>query len=115
MSSTSFSHFRANFLRFVSSKRSSDDDTFLFAKDSRNYAVNVSSVSTDNKTEIGRTHHLQLILPELFLSRLVEEGEVSNMVNEDIPKDRKFRVDRGDFSEFRLKRSTEATEGGWGV
>jgi hypothetical protein len=36
MSSTNFSHFFANFRLFVSSKRSSDDEMYLLAKDSRN-------------------------------------------------------------------------------
>jgi hypothetical protein len=36
ISSTSFSHFFASFFRFVSSSRSSEDEMFLFAKDSRN-------------------------------------------------------------------------------
>lgn len=37
ISSTSFRHFVASLRRFVSSKRSSEDDIFLPANDSRNY------------------------------------------------------------------------------
>src|SRR4051794_19229732 len=36
INSTSFSHFKASFRRFVSSRRSSEDDMCLFAKSSRN-------------------------------------------------------------------------------
>ena len=45
ISSTSFSHLRANFRRFVSSNRSSEDETCLFAKDSRNYKQKRPSIS----------------------------------------------------------------------
>lgn len=36
------------------------------------------------------THHLQLILPKFLLVCLVEEREVANMVDEDIPEDREL-------------------------
>lgn len=47
MSSTNFSALSASFLRLVSSRRSSEDEMSLLAKDSRNYGGTVvSSLST---------------------------------------------------------------------
>ena len=43
MSSKSFSAFSASFLLLVSSKRSSEDETCLFANDSRNCCVTTQS------------------------------------------------------------------------
>lgn len=58
---------------------------------------------------------MELILPELLLLGLVEKGEVSNMVNEDIAKDRQFRVDGGDLAKFRSKWGAKSLQCGGGV
>jgi hypothetical protein len=34
----------------------------------------------------GHTHYLQLILPKLLFSGLVEKGKVANMVDKDVSK-----------------------------
>lgn len=48
----------------------------------------------------SETHYLQLILPELLLLRLVEKGEIANMVHEDITKDRELGINGGYFTEL---------------
>lgn len=48
----------------------------------------------------GLEEDLQLVLPEFFLARLVEEGEVADMVDEDVAEDGEFGVDGGDFAVF---------------
>ena len=50
----------------------------------------------------GLEEDLQLVLPEFLLAGLVQEGEVADMVDEDVAQDREFGVD-------------EAVQGGWGV
>lgn len=52
ISSTSFSAFRASFLRLVSSKRSSEDDTCLLANDSRNCTRNEVSHTESPATRL---------------------------------------------------------------
>ena len=47
--------------------------------------------------------------------RLVEKREIADMVNEDISKDREFRVDRSEFAEFGPERLAKAAEGRGGV
>lgn len=78
----------------------------------------MSISSTDpmiQNPRVCRTHHLQLVLPELLLPGLVEEREIPHMVDEDVAKDGELRIDWGDLAEFRLERGTEATEGSWGI
>lgn len=118
ISSTSFSAFRASFLRLVSSKRSSEDDTCLLANDSRNCTRNEVSqefpATTDN--QIGAiTYHLQLILPKLLLAGLIEERELAHMVHKDVSQNRQFRINGGNFPKFRFEGSAEAVEGSRGV
>lgn len=61
------------------------------------------------------THHLQFILPKFFLVGLVQEWEFPNIMNKYISKDRKFRVNRSDFSVFRLERRSETTKSRRGI
>jgi hypothetical protein len=49
----------------------------------------VEPISTDFPFNIHRlTYHLQLVLPKLLLPRLVEEWEIPNMIDKDVPEDR---------------------------
>lgn len=71
MSSTSLFAFNASFLRFVSSRRSSEDEMSLLANDSRNYGnVAISSIHSA-KAPRSSTYHLKLVLPELLLLGLI--------------------------------------------
>jgi hypothetical protein len=81
MSSTSFSAFSANFLRFVSSRRSSEDEISLLANDSRNYEERTVSHHSSMLSMMSSAYHLQFVLPELLLFGLVEKREVSHMVH----------------------------------
>ena len=40
-------------------------------------------------------YHLQLVLPELLLSRSIQERKVADVMDEYEPKDGEVRVDRG--------------------
>jgi hypothetical protein len=62
-----------------------------------------------------KTHHLQLVLPKLLLARFVQEGEISDMVNKDIPKDRQLGFLRRDLAVRRFEWGTETTQGRWRV
>lgn len=103
MSSTSFLHLMANLRRFVSSRRSSEDEMFLVAKDSRNCARKESVrhvlVLRMYLCTPEATYHLQLILPELLLPGLVEKGKVANMVDKDVTEDWKLRVEGRDLTD----------------
>lgn len=63
----------------------------------------------------GLEEDLQLVLPEFLLAGLVQEGEVADMVDEDVAQDREFGVDGGDLSVFGFEGGAEAVQGGWGV
>ena len=64
---------------------------------------------------IDRTYHLQLILPKLFLFRLVEERELADMVNKDVAEDGEAGIERRDFANVGPERCAESTEGCRGV
>ena len=100
----------ASFRRFVSSRRSSDDEICFPANDSRNYSPLASDRPWANRIII--THHLKLILPELLLARLIKEGKVANMVDEDVSQNGQFGLLRGDFTVIGSKWRAEALEGG---
>jgi len=51
-------------------------------------------------------------LPELLLAGLVEEGEVADMVDEDVAEDGQFGVFGGDFARVGAEGGTEAAESG---
>jgi len=53
------------------------------------------------------TYHLQFILPELLLFRFVKEGELSNMVYENVSEDGKLGIKRRHLSIFGLEGSAE--------
>lgn len=122
ISSTSFWAFSASFLRFVSSRRSSDEEMLFLAKDSRNY-VQVGSHVSDYESfplSVGRspvrmTYHLELVLPELLLLRLVEKWKVAHMVDEDVSEYREIRVERGYLSKIGLEGGAESAQGSRGV
>ena len=57
INSTSFCAFSASFLRFVSSRRSSDDEIFLLANDSRNYRISHKmSAKAHSRSMYGQPH-----------------------------------------------------------
>jgi len=58
---------------------------------------------------------LQLVLPELLLPRLVEEGKVADMVNEYVSKYGKLRFLWRYLAALRSKRCAEPLERRWGV
>jgi hypothetical protein len=107
MSSTNLCALSANFLRFVSSNRSSDDEMSLLAKDSRNYhGVKLASLSP---RDAGRaTYSLELVLPKLLFLGLVEEWEIPHMVYKDIAEEGQLRVLGRNLARIRAKRRTEA-------
>jgi hypothetical protein len=55
----------------------------LLAKDSRNYRISYKFAAC----EVTRTYHLQFVLPKFLLLRLVQERELSDMMDEEIPQD----------------------------
>lgn len=116
MSSVSFSALSASFLRFVSSRRSSDEEICLLAKDSRNYLRMVASAWSSPRLRRGcsRTNRLELVLPELLLLGLVEEGKVADVVDEDIAEDGQLRILGCYLAGVGSKGSAEALEGGGG-
>lgn len=63
----------------------------------------------------GKTHDLQLILPELLLMRLVQKWEIANMMHKDIPQNRQLGVNGRDFAKLGSEGGAEALQGGWGV
>lgn len=63
----------------------------------------------------GLEEDLQLVLPEFFLAGLVQEGEVADMMNEDVAQDGEFGVNGGNFAVFGFEGGAEAVQGGWGV
>jgi hypothetical protein len=86
INSTSFSHFTASFLRFVSSNLSSDEDMFFVANDSRNCESSVYTRASALRHTL-RTYHLQFVLPELLLFCLIQKWELPDMIDEDVSKD----------------------------
>lgn len=56
------------------------------------------------------TYHLQLVLPELLLLGLVQEWEVADMVNKDIPQDWQFRVNGRNLAIFRSEGRAKALQ-----
>jgi hypothetical protein len=54
---------------------------------------------------------LELILPELFLFGLVEEGKVSHMVNKNVAKEGQLRVLGRNLARIRAKWRAEALQG----
>ena len=63
----------------------------------------------------SRTYHLQFVLPELFLLRLVKKRKLSHMVDKDMTKDGQFRIDRRHFSILRSEWRSESLERGRGI
>lgn len=63
----------------------------------------------------GLEEDLQLVLPEFLLAGLVQEGEVADMMDEDVAQDGEFGVNGGDFAVFGFEGGAEAVQGGWGV
>lgn len=56
-------------------------------------------VSACDVTEESKgAHRLQFVLPELFLSCLVEERKIADMVDEHVAEEWQFRVLRRDFT-----------------
>lgn len=53
---------------------------------------------------------LKFVLPELFLSSLVQEREITNMVDKDVTQNGQFRIFRGNFTLRRAKGSAEALQ-----
>jgi len=53
---------------------------------------------------------LQLVLPELLLLGLVEEGKLAHMVDEDVSKERELRVQRRDLAKVGLEGRAEASQ-----
>lgn len=115
ISSTSFWAFSASFLRFVSSRRSSEDEMLFFAKDSRN-CVHVRFHANDyerfplsvGSPPLRMTYHLELVLPELLLLRLVEKRKVAHMVDEDVPEHGEIGVEGGYLPKIGLEGGTES-------
>lgn len=56
------------------------------------------------------SHHLKLILPELFFSSLIEEWEIADMMDEYKTQDGKVGIYWGDFAVVRAKWGTEALQ-----
>ncbi|KAJ3473799.1 hypothetical protein NLG97_g10127 [Lecanicillium saksenae] len=94
MSSTIFWALMASFLRLVSSRRSSEDEMCFVAKDSRNWCEMCISTEAfllapkDWASIVCITYDLQLVLPEFLLARLVEKGEIADMVDKDVSQNR---------------------------
>ena len=73
--------------------------------------LRVSPYRTHSKME-KETYDLQLILPKLLLTRLVEEWKVAHMVNENIPQNGQFRIHGRNLAKFRLKWCSKAMQSG---
>ena len=57
-------------------------------------------------------HHLKLILPELFLSCLIQEGKISDMMAENVAQDRKLRVGWSNFAMLGPEGCPKSLKGG---
>ena len=55
---------------------------------------------------------MKFVLPKLLLLGLVEEGELANMVYEDVAQEWKLRVNGRHFSELGLEGGAESSQGG---
>ena len=61
------------------------------------------------------THHLQFVLPELLLLRLIQKRELADMMHKDISQNRQLRVKRADLAKLGLEGGAETLECGGGV
>lgn len=60
-----------------------------------------------------QAYSLQFVLPKLLLPRLVQEGEIADMVHKDISEQWQFRVLRLDLACIGFKRRTESLQRCW--
>jgi len=57
------------------------------------------------------TYHLQLVLPEFLLPRLIKERELSHMVNEDVSQNGELGVQRRYLAKLGFEGGTKPTQG----
>lgn len=77
----------------------------LFANDSRNCLF--ASALSCSISEFRSIYHLQFVLPEFLLARLIQKGEIPDMVDKHIPQDRQVRVLRRELTSIGAEWGAE--------